>query len=72
MFFNEDRTLNRSKLAEIVFNNRVLLDKLSLFIHKIVIKQTALLLEKYEKMGENWLFSIFPLPKMAFLIKLIT
>lgn len=69
--FNEDKTLNRSKLAEIVFNNRILLDKLSLFIHKIVIKQTAMLLEKYEKMGEKLVVLDFPLPvKDGFLDKI--
>ncbi len=48
---NEDRTVNRKKLAEIVFSDKILIEKLNAIVHPEVINKTYELLERYRADG---------------------
>lgn len=58
---NSDKTIDRSKLAKIVFNNRNELLKLENIIHPLIQKQIQIIKNESEKNGEKILFYDVPL-----------
>lgn len=55
---DEKGQINRSKLGEIVFNNREKLDQLEKIVHPYIIKELQTLREKNSKKKEIWLIEV--------------
>lgn len=67
-YFNASGALNRKKVASTVFMDRGLLDEYSRLIHKIVLDEIAIRLEKERKQGTKVVVMDVPIPvKKGFL-----
>jgi dephospho-CoA kinase len=52
---NDDLTINRSRLADVVFNDKAKLEKLNSIVHPEVLKEDALLVEKIKTVNPDGL-----------------
>lgn len=52
---NDDLTINRSRLADVVFNDKTKLEKLNSIVHPEVLKEDALLVEKIKTVNPDGL-----------------
>lgn len=61
-FIGEDKSLNRKKMGDLVFQDKTLLDKLSFIIHKHVIHEMGKRIEKAKKAKEKVIVLDVPIP----------
>jgi len=65
---SQDGSLNREKMAGIVFKNRKSLDKLSAIVHRQVISEMGIAIDRYLEKGTKAIFLDVPIPvKQGFL-----
>jgi dephospho-CoA kinase len=65
---NQDGSLDREKMASLVFKDRKSLDKLSAIIHRQVLTEISIAIDRYQEKGVKAIFLDVPIPvKQGFL-----